>query len=471
MTRRSWTASAVLVAALAVAALGALTRAPAPRVLWWQGRAVSWAGDRGVVLSGAGALVLFENGRAEPLILRAGSRTLLEADIAPDRTIWLVDGSGAVLRREPDGGVSERGRTPFDVPTLGVAPDGRLWAARSARQFTFRPEPDTAPAALLLDRTLSVVRHVGSVAVPSNPFLSQLVNAGHVLPVADGGIVFAPFIRDDVTRYDPSGRVRWALRRGLAHATPDPQLSVKRTADGRPDVQVDYAPVNLGLALGPDGRLYVLSTPAATTATSRLDAVDLERGVVTGTWRFPTALPTLAVDRAGKVTVADPDRLLRGAPAGSREPLPPFDLRGLDSGRVRLADHAGHPVLVNFWASWCGPCREEMPALDSLQRSYGGRMALVALSDDVSPELARRFIHERGFTFPVGLGGGELKTRYHYVGLPHTVLLDAAGRVVRQWSGFAGASQLQAIGALVDAELARAAAGGSRAEPHHHGMM
>ncbi len=465
MSRTRWTTGAAVAAAL-VLAFGLVAAGSEPRILWWQGRAASWNGSAGMVLSAAGELLRLDAGAVERVPLSAGGRTFLEATADTGGAAWLVDEGGAVLRRAPDGAVREIGRTPFDIPTL-AASRGGLWVARSARNFTFRPEADTAALALSLDRSLRPVGRAGGVRVPTNPFLAQLANAGHLLTLPDGGIVFASFVRDEVVRYDSVGRGRWILRRGLTHQTPDPSLLLRRTARGRPEVEVDYAPVNLGVALGPDGRLYVLSTPQATTAASRLDVVDLESGRVIRSRSFTTALPTIAVDRSGRITTPEPEHLLPGADPSRREVFPFFDVGGLDSGRVRLADFAGRPLLVNFWASWCGPCREEMPALDSLVRTFGGRLGFAALSDDVTPEAARGFIREHRLAFPVGLGLGRLKTRFHYVGLPHTVLLDAEGRVVRQWSGYGGASQLRAIAALAEAEVARSQQAEQRAHEHH----
>lgn len=457
----------LLVGAAALAALAGmaslvLDRRSGARILWWQGRAASWAGDRGVVLDPDGGLLALAAGdRVEPLLLRAGGRSLLAAAAGEGGAVWLVDGAGTLLRRDEDGTVREVGRTPFDIPAIAPARGGGLWVARSAIQFTFRPESAGA-AAVRLDERLQPAATAGAATIPANPFLAQLANAGHVLAMADGGAVFAPFIRDEVARYDSTGGLVWRLSRGLVHATADPKLIVVRGAGGT-DVQVDYAPVNLGLAAGPDDMLYVLSTPRATTAESRLDAVDPVRGGVVRTWRFATALPTLAIDGRGRLTQPDPDALRPGT-SRRRPPFPPFDLPDLRAGRVRSADVAGKVTLVNFWASWCRPCREEMPALDSLWRSYDpARVALVALSDDLSLADARAFIAELGFDFPVGFGRGGLKARYHYVGLPHTVLLDAENRLIRQWSGYGGPAQLRTIGALIDAELSAA----RPRSPHH----
>ena len=77
------------------------------------------------------------------------------------------------------------------------------------------------------------------------------------------------------------------------------------------------------------------------------------------------------------------------------------------------------------------------------------------LSDDVRPEKAVEFIDEFGFTFPVGFGRGKLRQEYHYLGLPFTVLVDAEGRVVQRWSGFAGEDQIAAIRNVIRTELDR----------------
>lgn len=460
MTKRTRLAGAAA-AALADLVVFTFTRGSDPKILWWQGRAVSWSGhDRGVVWAPAGELLSFGPGlRVARLPVALAGRTIVEAAASTRGDVLLVDGGGTVVRRREAGDAIDVGRTPFDIPTLALAGTS-VWAARSAVQFTFKPESSGAPLTALLDSTLAPVAHADTASLPSNPFLSQLVNSGQLLAMPNGGVVFAPFIRDEVARFDRDGRVLWRTRRGLAHQTPDPRMFVD---SGR--VVVDYAPVNLGLALGPDGRIYVLSTPQATTAASRLDALDPATGQLLSTTRFATALPTIAVDRRGRITTPEPDSLL--APAGdlAREAFPPFDLPDLAGNRLRLVDLRGKVGLVNFWASWCAPCREEMPALDSLRRTFDStRVVFVALSDDVIESSARRFLTEHPIGLKVGLGGGRLKPRYHYVGLPYTVLLDAEGRVIRRWSGYTGPGQIAAEGALIADELARAPA----EAPHHH---
>ena len=152
---------------------------------------------------------------------------------------------------------------------------------------------------------------------------------------------------------------------------------------------------------------------------------------------------------------------------GLREEAPDFTLKSLDGGNLRLEEYRGQVVLINFWASWCAPCREEMPALDSLRRSIDDPDFLfVTMNEDVKVSEARAFIDEFGFDhLPVLLGKGKLRQRYHYYGLPLTVLVDREGRTVQRWIGFAGEEQIAGIRAVIKAELLRGP-GGSEVAGH-----
>jgi thiol-disulfide isomerase/thioredoxin len=220
---------------------------------------------------------------------------------------------------------------------------------------------------------------------------------------------------------------------------------------------IDYAPVNLGIAMGADGRLYVLSVPGFTTSESRIDAYDPVTGLLLRTARIPHPLPTVAVDEQGRLYLLDAFRLLTGIAPSEREAFAPFDLERLGSEhRMTLADLEGKVVLMNVWASWCAPCRVEMPALDDLQRSIEHPdFRFITMNEDVMVGDAQAFLEEHGFGFPVLLGRGRLQRQFHYMGLPFTVLLDREGRVVQRWTGFAGEEQIAGIRAVVQAELSR----------------
>jgi cytochrome c biogenesis protein CcmG, thiol:disulfide interchange protein DsbE len=104
--------------------------------------------------------------------------------------------------------------------------------------------------------------------------------------------------------------------------------------------------------------------------------------------------------------------------------------------RATIAGLRGRPAAVNFWASWCEPCRRESPQLERLFRSLEGRASLVGVdySDDAAS--ARALIHELHLTYPnLRDGNGEVGDSYGLTGLPTTAILDSQGRVVRLLRG------------------------------------
>ena len=126
----------------------------------------------------------------------------------------------------------------------------------------------------------------------------------------------------------------------------------------------------------------------------------------------------------------------------------------LDGDTLNVAHEQGRVLLINVWASWCAPCREEMPALDSLRRvTTDSGFQFVTINVDASRSKAAQFMREFGFSFPVALAGPNAAGTIQYVGLPHTMLIDREGRVAQRWSGYAGLGQIAAVGAAVRREL------------------
>jgi thiol-disulfide isomerase/thioredoxin len=115
-----------------------------------------------------------------------------------------------------------------------------------------------------------------------------------------------------------------------------------------------------------------------------------------------------------------------------------------DGKPVSLADFKGRVVLVNFWATWCGPCVAEMPALDRLEAALGGEhFTVIALSEDRDPALIPSFYSQHGIRHLARAHdpGGALSRAFEVRGLPTTVLIDRAGRVAgrilgpAEWDG------------------------------------
>jgi thiol-disulfide isomerase/thioredoxin len=435
------------------------------RLLWLGGRAASPLVDgRTAVTDGAGGVLVFDAAlRLRRAALQPGHREIVAVAGDINGGLWLTDAAGAVLRASPDGAIREVGVEAFDYPVVASDPtQPGAWLARLHRQWEYRLPTGTAPLLVGLDENGAPVRRVGRAVVPKAVLLSELASAGHVAVLGDR-VYFAPFIRDQLIAFSSSGDTLWLAERGLPQSTAEPDFEVK---DGSP--AIDYHPVNIGLAVGPDRRLYLLSTPGFTTEEARLDVYHPASGDLLRTTPLGSALPTLAAGDDGRVYLLDEFRLLAGIAPDERDAFPPLSGDLLGGGTVSSAVLEGRVTLVNFWASWCDPCRTEMPALDSLSKSIAdARWQFLTVNEDVHAADARAFVDEFRFTFPVVLGRGRLRSRYHYVGLPFTVLVDGQGRVVQRWIGFAGPEQIQGIRAVVTAELGRMGEGAGDAVHAH----
>lgn len=117
---------------------------------------------------------------------------------------------------------------------------------------------------------------------------------------------------------------------------------------------------------------------------------------------------------------------------------PGFDLPrvGADGERVRLADFAGEPLVVNFWASWCVPCRKEMPALQAVAERLQGRVAFVGINHLDASEDAADFQRAVGASYPSGHDpDGAVAREWAVMGLPTTIVVDSDGRIVARRLG------------------------------------
>ena len=121
----------------------------------------------------------------------------------------------------------------------------------------------------------------------------------------------------------------------------------------------------------------------------------------------------------------------------SRPPAPEFALTTLKGQKLDLASYRGKVVLLDFWATWCVPCRSEIPHFVRLQNAYRARglqIIGISLDDDVAP--VRRFYRQFKMNYPVALGDAELAGRYGGIlGLPVSFLIDRDGRIVSTHKG------------------------------------
>ncbi len=136
---------------------------------------------------------------------------------------------------------------------------------------------------------------------------------------------------------------------------------------------------------------------------------------------------------------------------------PDFLLERLDSGEIRLSQFRGRPVVLNFWATWCSPCRKEMPQLinayDSLQAEG---LVVIGLNLQEGKSIVKPFADDFGIKFPVAIDrDGEVGDRYRLLGLPTTFFIDRNGVVRSVFTGpFLGESEGTRIqGAIEESEL------------------
>jgi thiol-disulfide isomerase/thioredoxin len=148
-------------------------------------------------------------------------------------------------------------------------------------------------------------------------------------------------------------------------------------------------------------------------------------------------------DRAKKVAAAATGQVAALLPADPPQSLKSLAFNGPDGKPMTIADHAGKTVLLNLWATWCAPCRAEMPALDTLQKEKGSdAFEVVAVNvdagDDVKPKkfLGDIGIEKLGFYRDSTLAlFNDVKTRGLALGLPVTMLIDGEGCLVAHMNG------------------------------------
>jgi thiol-disulfide isomerase/thioredoxin len=116
---------------------------------------------------------------------------------------------------------------------------------------------------------------------------------------------------------------------------------------------------------------------------------------------------------------------------------PDFTLRDIGGGMVSLASYRGGYVLLNFWATWCGPCRDEMPSMETLSRNFGGQgLSLVAINQKESAAQVASFMKSNGLNFPTPLDSdGKVSAAYRVFGIPVTYVIDGAGNAIGMASG------------------------------------
>jgi len=152
-------------------------------------------------------------------------------------------------------------------------------------------------------------------------------------------------------------------------------------------------------------------------------------------WALVTGMVTTAVFAVALIIKLRPQMALLGV--GSKAPA--FTAIDLRTGRpASLANYRGRPILINIWATWCAPCRVEMPALERLAKKFAGtdfRVVAVSVDQDDST-VVDAFVRELGLSFDVLHNqAGDIRQRYQTTGVPESFVIDRDGVIVKKVIG------------------------------------
>jgi cytochrome c biogenesis protein CcmG, thiol:disulfide interchange protein DsbE len=127
----------------------------------------------------------------------------------------------------------------------------------------------------------------------------------------------------------------------------------------------------------------------------------------------------------------------RHAAVGDLRPAPDFSLTDLSGARLSLSQYRGQVVLLDFWATWCDPCKTEIPHFIEMQNRYGRQgFQVIGISMDDEEKPVRDFQQQFKMNYPVAIGSAELATQYGGIlGLPITFVIDRSGRIVSRHVG------------------------------------
>lgn len=143
------------------------------------------------------------------------------------------------------------------------------------------------------------------------------------------------------------------------------------------------------------------------------------------------------------LTFYRPGRTGKIVPASERRVMPSLALEQLGGGTWRMSEHKGQVVLVNYWATWCQPCREETPGLVRMAHEVPG-LAVVGVSvDQGSRDKVKEFVRVFGVGYPVAFPEKMSQVAQGMTGVPTTILVDKAGRVAKTYEGAVGEGEFR----------------------------
>lgn len=457
---------------------------PEARLLFFRGRGVSRdSSGRSYLPDPAGSRILVvgnglrvESTIGGPSLDRGGLGLPLSVAATPGGDVFVsdVEHPRGLLFFEAGGRFVGASRPPILNGNLAAGRGSELWASRSPYILGFEPTAGGDPLLYRFDPLRGRGSGIAEIEPVQAPAWNRLANAGAVAARPDGTAFFAFLLRNELRAYDTAGRLLWRARRRL-HFEPEPP-TVERVG-GEPHMRVH--PVTQAISIGPDGLLYALTasdSPEGAAAAApegrpdsdasvhgepagrrRIEVWDPGDGTLLRASTVPGTWTSLAADEAGRVHRVDPGPIDATAPEPERAPLPDVSLRSFEGDTVFFAAYRGKALLVNFWASWCEPCKKELPQLaahyETLDRD---RVEFVGISEDSDTTAARTFAARLRLPFPLFFGQGRMREHFRYVGLPYTLVVDYRGRIVEEIHGFGSEASWRRLTATLDREIERA---------------
>lgn len=199
------------------------------------------------------------------------------------------------------------------------------------------------------------------------------------------------------------------------------------------------------------GIVFVVLMAGAYFLYNELSA-DVERNVLSEQTETDTNIDESEEDskgeEAGNSTESESEGSQEESDEEAKMQAPDFTVYDIEGNAVNLSDFIGKPTIVNFWASWCGPCKSEMPDFEAAYQEQGEEIhfLIVNMTDGYREtlETASAYVDEQGFTFPVYYDtDGSAETTYGVSSIPMTYFLDAEGCIVAYAKGMINAETIQ----------------------------
>ncbi|MBI1743588.1 TlpA family protein disulfide reductase [Candidatus Acetothermia bacterium] len=186
----------------------------------------------------------------------------------------------------------------------------------------------------------------------------------------------------------------------------------------------------------------------------------LMTGLITYNYFFYPRNPQSPGETRGETAVLQSQTILRfsqGAFVDKRQELhpdisvptlgylaPDFELLNTDGKKIKLSDLRGKPVLVNFWATWCPPCRKEMPDLQAFYTKHSDKIQLLGINWGEETDEIKKFLAEFGVSYPNVIDqNGKMFVLYQLTGLPTSFFVDEAGVIRGVWLGLMTAADIE----------------------------